>query len=645
MKTSRHNTQNNDIETVHHALAIYRAQKEMLPRTLMDIELSEDFLNGVHNNVQDNFQDNPQFIAEVLWIILNKQLTPSATQENNKIFTLICLLIRHGQKNNVSSAIAMTNQLISELQKISHDRKKYIIYNLINAISNSQSASATQESNPWNTTIKNLSAALASIIKSPQQAHDIFIDVITRKTEEVNEATKQLSLDLVLGACEQLQQSSTSFLFYWGDQNILNDLADQLNDPHFTLKQKRQMIKIMLHGQADKNIEEILFNLHIAGETKDNSKYKFMFFQLFLLHKDCISDLLIFLQTLPSYAAICKALWDSANLLNTACSADNYEELVLCAIATYNACILDTKQSQALRQTTAGMNKDNAWSWVKTLFNPKKKISNGTLINFLAFLFSNQSLKQTTEALFFNTGRIRGTIFDALTALDDDGDVAGFFLNHIMNYQHEEGFIGLWEFYIQASMNTLHDSLHQETTEENITLKRLPYLLIKLGLTLKYHINPFTFTNRANAFIEGVDVILGNITAPTEPKTFFTSSFFDYFKHLPTKELSNIKQKKKAFSFLKAFCEVERNNPKNVERTDFKQKVLEPLMQRLSLLFNESSASLKVSECSLKFDDKAAPTYEHIYSTRGNRHTQYADKPTVTPPKTEVKDADPMFEL
>jgi hypothetical protein len=464
------------------------------------------------------------------------------------------------------------------------------------------------------------------------------------------------TLDMALDLYKKGQQLDNSLHI---DATVFNPLClmDILSNRHFSLEQKQQTIHTVLSNQSDENIKKIIFDYYQVESNQDTSMQQCVFFQLVELHnedKHGIAKLLIFLQALPSYTVICKLLWSSANLLDDACSATNYEKLIPCAIATYNACIVDTNQRRALPLKTVGKTIGNSWRWAKTLLSSDTPINRGTIVYLFAFLLDKQSLSDTKLLLFLPIYYMSGVMFDGLMDVDNDGSIAGIIHSHIMNYQYEENFTELWPPYIQALLRVLRrkiaeyelrddgnytspqvlqllppeewvdvfynissaskrsealdpGKLQPETLHnakgETFPEIALPYLLLALGMYFKDYTSPFNYTNRATAFLDNMRVLLGSKKAQLSENNFSGSPFNNLYQQLPKTALSK-EGRKQAFTFLYEFCLKESNNPDNANKENFQKLVLQPLAKRLKSLFTTDKATLKVSSSSHAFDDK-----------------------------------------
>jgi hypothetical protein len=473
----------------------------------------------------------------------------------------------------------------------------------------------------------------------------------TNFLERASKSTHPKVLDLALSLYEKGQQLDGTFHI---DADIFKPLwlMDILSNPHFSLEKKRQTIQVLLSNQSDESIKKIIFDYYQVGSEQDTPIWQCVFFRLVELHKDCIEELLIFLQALPSYPSICRLLWSNANLIDDACSAANYEKLIPCTIATYNACIIDTDQKTAL-PLSRNPNKDNSWEWCQTMFNDETKICTSTIINLLSFLFDKKPLELVVCILFPHRKYAEETLFYRLMH-DDDGSIARFIHNYIMDYQHEKDFAELWQHYVYASLRALKTNIASyelrddgsyaappalqllppeewveafynlsSNSKRNQTLDpgklqpetlhnangesfpkiALPYLLLALGMYFKDHTSRFTYANRAEAFIDNVRVLLGSKQAQLSENNFSNSPFNNLYQQLPKTALPK-EGRKQTFTFLYEFCLKESNNPDNASKEKFKQLVLQPLTKRLKSLFTTDKATLKVSSSSHAFDDK-----------------------------------------
>lgn len=499
---------------------------------------------------------------------------------------------------------------------------------------------------------------------------DVSLFTLTSK------CTHPCVLDLTLDLYKKAQQLDDSFCIS-SIFRLNNSLMNILNNPDFSLDKKRQATQIMLRNASSVDIQYILFKGFLRPSDHPNHpnfRPEYEFLRLIELHKDCMDELLIFLQQLPCYSSICNLLWSNTNLIADACSSTNFHELIPCAIAIYNACIVDTSQRPVLPLFTR---ERNSGIWLYKILVGMGNTITSTIILVLSFLLAQQDFMVVKRLLLEprtspTTPHTKSDTILHKLMRDDDGCVAGLLYSYIIEYQHEEKFDDqLWKPYVETSLHVLKTQILLCKINDNgnyaapIALQLLkskewvevffnllpaskkqnsfqsgmlnpivaemiispifrqlllPYSLLAVCMFLKYYTNAFTYSAISKDFLSIVDVLLGKNNIPQKKWSFLSPTFNNLCFHLPKEALPS-DARKNAFALIYQYCLEEIDNS---SQTKFQNQIIHPLLEKLRTVFNTKVTALKTNctfnEEQTTQDDNSC---QAVYKSSGNIHGQF----------------------
>lgn len=446
-----------------------------------------------------------------------------------------------------------------------------------------------------------------------------------------SESTQPQLINLTLSLYALLSPLGAS-PHYPRTRDSLRLLADILNNTAFSLKEKRTIVGIPL--QENHNYpEDILFDTSIAQHSKSKANQS-LFSLLLQLHVNCITDFIDFLKGLPIYPAISKKLWATSEPMDFACLLNDEikGELILATIATYNACINDYTHMPTFALLK---NKINYRAIMQALTSATKVKSN-TKLSLLAFVLDRQPLAVTQNFLIRESGSDFEGILAVVIKIRDDNNAIINFLNYaILEYKHDEQFDKFWEDYCIVSRKILIRELNassgtskaQDTPPQSLKLlpdctwaeiffnvsgrqintKKIlagqlqtltrntklqdqlfktsqPYLLLALAIYFKSHENPFTYANRAGAFLNRIEALLGSTEKALSSTTFLESDFSRLYEQLP-KDIIEDSRIKEYLTPLYEFCLSHNNNSDKACDTKFQKYIIKPVLEKISPLF------------------------------------------------------------